>query len=265
MDVQECGIGFELIDMPEDPQGDLMRRQIEFQERIGQWNPRLKDFGKEHFCLPKRLLHHLDMCVQECSEAWDMVEGGWKSHKTNPTEPDPVEVLMELVDVWHFAINAYLFLGGQPEQELVAAACGRSPSQMRYPRVGLDEMWTLGEMSWERHGPRLAGLYGHSGGAHGTDWEKQAATRINYLRSQVMKVAATTRSGLETMGVHPRQARNKFPAASGYLYTQVMPWLAAAFQALPELPGVGPVTQQVVYSAFVHKNDINHARQDKDY
>lgn len=259
MRVQECAQGFEVLtELPKDPQGDMIKRQREFQKLVGGWSDKLKDYGAETFCLPQRALHHLDMGIQECSEAWDLVEGGWKHHKRNPDPPDAAELLMELVDVAHFIFNAYLFMGGQPEQVMVAASVGRSREQLRYPEIGLDEVWTFGEMSWERNGGKLRAVYGHGEGSHGLDWEKEAATRINYLRTRMVETASSIRYGLEQLSAAKRKP-NEFPAGSGYVYIELMPWLTGALQAIPGCD------QATFYSAFVHKNDINFKRQERNY
>jgi hypothetical protein len=193
---------------------------------------------------------------QECSEAWDMVEGGWKHHKTNPHDPDKLELMMELVDIMCFALNTYIYMGGQPESELVAAAVARSKEQMRYPKIGLDEAWVIGASSWERNGPKMRALYDHGRGSHGREWTKEAATRINFLRAQFFDSAATIRYGLSRM---TKAERETFPPASGYVYIQLVPWICGAVQAIP---GMG---LQDLYSAFVKKDQINNERQDAGY
>ena len=261
MKVSICAENFELIAMPNDPQGDMIGRQKKFQQRVGSYDDNLKDYGPltgETYCLPMKVLHHLDMASQEVSEAWDMVEGGWKHHKTKPTPCDPDELLMELVDVLHFVYNAYLFMGGSPEEQLVAASVGRSKQEFRLPVVGFDDVWAMGERSWKRNGGRINALYGHGSGAHGPEWEKEVATRLNYLHSKIAQTTMTIRGGLEKMNARQRQPEN-FPSASGYVYIEIMPWLMTCFQAIPGC------TQEMVYSAFVWKNDINHARQNDGY
>ena len=257
-----CADGFEVLkgdDLPKRClQQDMMDRQRAFQVRLGKYDERLKDFGAETFCLPYVVLHNLDMGIQECGEAWDMVEGGWKHHKTKPTAADPDELLMELVDVAHFAINAYLFMGGQTEPVLVAASVGRSRQELRLPSISFEDAWGFGERSWGRHGSKLEALYGHGRGSHGQDWEKIAATRINYLREKMCEVALTMRNGMKDMSASQRTPKN-FPAASGYVFIEIFPWLYGAAQAIPGC------TREVFYSAFVHKNNINHARQDRGY
>lgn len=255
-----CAEGFEILE--ELPQGclqsDMMKRQRRFQDRLGKLDVRLKDYGAKTFCLPYVVLHNLDMGIQECGEAWDMVEGGWKHHKTQPQAADPDELLMELIDVAHFAINAYLFMGGQYEPEMVAAAVGRSRQEIKLPRIDFEAAWGFGERSWKAHGSKLEALYGHGRGAHGQDWEKTAATRINYLREKMTEVAMTMRNGMKDMSASQRTPEN-FPAASGYVFIEIFPWLYGAAQAIPGC------TKEVFYSAFVHKNDINFARQDRGY
>lgn len=259
MKFQGCAEGFEILEkIPDDPQSDMMLRQVAFQSLVGTWDDRLKDFGGRTYCLPMTVLHNLDMASQECSEAWDMVEGGWKQHKTQPTRADPAELFMELIDVAHFIFNAYLFMGGQPEKELVAAAVGRSKQELRLPEIGLDEAWHLASRSYERNGGRIEALYGYGSRSHGQAWEKAVATRINYLRHKIMKAADTIRLGLGRLSVEERTPQ-KFPPSSGYIYIELMPWVYGAAQAIPDCDA------QAFYSAFCHKNAINFERQDQGY
>ncbi len=260
MKTQICAEGFEVLDeLPNGcAQSDMILRQRSFQVRLGKFDERIRDFGSQTFCLPYVALHNLDMGIQECSEAWDMVEGGWKHHKTKPTPADPDELLMELVDVAHFAINAYLFMGGQHEPELVAASVGRSRQEIKLPKIDFDDAWGFGERSWKRNGPQLEALYGHGDGSHGPKWEKTVATRINYLRERMVGVAAIMREDLKRKSAAQRTPQ-KYPAASGFVYIEVFPWLYGAVQAIPG------ITPTVFYSAFVHKNNINFKRQDEGY
>lgn len=262
MDVQKCAGGFEIAELPKDPQAEMISRCRRFQQRIGKWNTKIRDYGKERYCLPKQTLHHLDMALQECSEAWDLVEGGWKHHKVVPKEPDDAELLMELVDVAHFVFNAYLYMGGQPESELVAAAVGRSNEQIRLPYLDLEMAWRMGERLWSNGGAQIERQFGHGQGAHGLEWEKGAATRINHLRAKVGSVSDTIRHGLGQMdkiGANAKKTRQLFPPASGFIYVEIVPWMYCAVQAIPH------VDMETFFSAFIHKNDINFARQDEGY
>lgn len=261
MRIQECEDGFQFFEEagfkpPRDCQADMINRQIKFQRLIGTWDDRLKDYGTDPFCAPRTVLHHLDMAVQECSEAWDMLEGGWKGHKRHPDPVNRTELLMELVDVAHFLINAYVFMGGQAESEMVAKSVGRSKSHIALPSISLEDVWRFGEKGWAGNSKLFEVGYSYADVSHGEPWVKEAATRVNYLRSQIFKTADTIRYGY--MNATPA-ARETFPAASGYVYIETMPWLYAAVQAVPG------VTTETFYRAFVHKNDINFKRQERGY
>jgi|9_EtaG_2_1085328.scaffolds.fasta_scaffold00002_37 hypothetical protein len=262
MKVQNCADEFSIdtefdeLDWSIDHQAKIIKRQMDFQTLVGSYDSRLKDFGKKTFCLPRRVIHHLDMGVQEASEAWDMVEGGWKHHKSNPVQADKDELLMELVDVMHFVVNAYLFMGGQPERELVAKVTA-SAMQVQVPAFGLDFAWALAERNGQ--GPNLAiySMFSHADGAHGEDWEKKVAARINYLRQLLVDTAAAIRQQIlvSNGAVNP----HKFPPGSGFIYFTLMPEICACAQAIPG------VKLDHLYYAFMHKNDINFKRQKDGY
>lgn len=252
MKVQECGGELTLVELGADPQADMIRRCRRFQERVGAWD----DSVSMRTANVVRTLHHLDMGIQELSEAWDLLEGGWKHHKRNPDPPDADEILMELVDVAHFMYNAYLYMGGEAEQEVVAGLVARSNTQLHLPRIGMSEAWQLGDSSVKRDRNKIDKLYGHGSGAHGVDWEKESATLVNAFRAKMFSVTETIRGGLENLT--PVQVKN-FPASSGFVYIELAPWL---FACAASIPGC---TEQVFYSAFVKKSDINFARQDRGY
>jgi hypothetical protein len=257
MDVQ-LGGGFPIVDSAENCLQDMIERQIKFQKHINKWDDRLRDFGRETFCLPNVALHHLDMGAQECSEAWDMLEGGWKHHKCKPNKTDRTELMLELVDVAHFLINAYLFMGGQSDKHLVAAAVGRSRESLKLPYIDFQYVWDLGGRSWVGNKAKIEALYSHGEGAHGEDWEKVAATSVNYLRSKINTVSDAIRHGLSELPRAKRQ-HDTFPPASGFVFIETMPWLCVAVQCLPDS------TVEEFYSAFIHKNDINFQRQAGGY
>ena len=252
MDVQFAGM-FQMVEPPKDPQSDMVLRCRRFQESIGKWDGRITAYGAMPFCRPDLMLHHLDMGIQEASEAWDMLEGGWKHHKTKPKPADEFEVLSELVDVAHFVFNAYLYAGGEPDADSVAVLAARSKQELKLPTIGIEEVWGIGVRSWDRKGHRLRAMYGHGDGAHGADWEKETATRVNYLRSKIFEVASTVRFGMD-------QASGPIPTAPGYIYIEIVPWLVGAAAAIPSCD-----RWEVFYSAFVSKNEINFKRQAGGY
>ena len=254
MKVQSCADGVELLRLGRDPQGDMLKRCREFQRRVGTWDDRIHGFGRNAFALPMAALHHLDMGVQECSEAGDMIEGGWKGHKTEPRAMDADELLMELVDVAHFVFNAYLYMGGDHEDELVAAHANKSDERIKLIRLGLQSGWQMGERSWDRNGGALRRLFHYGHLSHGGDGEAEIACRINHLRHQICGAAATIRTGLETVG-RPEM----LPVAPGFIYIEIVPWLYACAAS------IHGVDQQRFYSAFCWKNDINFRRQDEGY
>jgi hypothetical protein len=165
---------------------------------------------------------------------------------------------MELIDVAHFAINAYIFMGGAPDEASLAHAVGQSRQEMKLDKINFDDAWGFGEKAWSSSGSEIEALYGYGAFAHGAKWEKDLATRLNYLREKMTSVGMTMRDGMKNMTKSQRAPEN-FPAASGFVFIEIFPWLYAAAQAIPGC------TKQVFYSAFVHKNDINHARQDNGY
>lgn len=261
MKVSECGTEFDLENCPSigdfDAQGRMIKRQIDFQTLIGGYDPRLKDFGSKTYCQPFKAMHHLDMAVQETSEAWDMVEGGWKHHKTKPEPPDVVELLMELVDVYHFVINAYLFMGGQPEAEMVAAAVNRGNTGIHLQSMEMDYFWELGKRLYQARHAQLHRLFGYGEGAHGQPWEAEVAMRINFTRVQLTDVIGALRSQMEAFDLKVNGF--KFPAASGFVYHSVVPPLFGAAAAIPG------VRQEQFFHAFMHKNQINFDRQKSKY
>jgi hypothetical protein len=197
------------------------------------------------------------MARQECAEAWDMLEGGWKNHKRNPKPVDASELVMELVDVATFLGNAYGFMAGPADAELVAKAVSYSGSRVSMINLGLDEAWTIGARSWEVHGKKLRGLYGYHDQSFGEDWVKEVACRVNYLSSKISSAVEAIRTGMEQM---PHTIDDgSFPAGSGFIYIETMPWLYGAVQAIP---GIG---QREFYSHFIRKADINLERQTRGY
>ncbi len=259
MTEQKCGNGVPTLTLGRDPQSDMISRCIRFQTSLGHYDSRLSDLPPKTFCMPMVALHHLDMARQECAEAYDMLEGGWKNHKRNPTEPDQAEVLMELVDVLTLGFNAYAFMGGSAEAELVAASTNRSDQRIKMLHLGLSEVWTIGRRSYELHGPRLEKMYGYGATSFGSDWVKAVATRVNVLATKVASVAETLRSVIEQ---DPKGADDgTLIAASGFIYIEIVPWVMGAMQAIPM---VGQ-DMSVAYSHFVRKNEINFERQTRGY
>lgn len=257
MDAQLCGNDVPLLQLGRDPQADMFARCVRFQRSLGHWDDRISDHPAHPFVDVRRALHHIDMARQECAEAWDMLEGGWKNHKRNPKPVDVPELVMELVDVATFLANAYGFMGGQSDAELVAVAASRSDERVKMTKLGMDEAWTIGERSWGRHGGKLRLLYGYGETSFGEDWVKECAARVNRLSYKIGEVAESIRTGMEQ--APQTVADGSFPAASGFIYIETMPWLYAAVQAVPG------VDQAVFYSHFVRKNEINFERQARSY
>lgn len=260
MKLTECAEDFSLSTVPDElppkpePQSDMIKRQVTFQTLVGAYDERLKDFGTRTYCDPFKALHHLDMASQECSEAWDIVEGGWKHHKKNPVPADKVELLMELVDVYHFILNAYIFMGGQPEAEMMAAAISGGLS-VEVPRAPLEMFWDMGVKSMAMRHVNL--LYSYADGAHGEKWEGDVATRINCLRDALHNVSGALRQQIIAMEFKVNGFQ--FPPGSGFVYLACAPPLFAAVQAIPG------VEMRHFYAAFKHKNDINLRRQRENY
>lgn len=253
MDEQQCFTDVTILDPGRDPQGTMINRCIKFQRSLGHYDDRLSDMPTRPFCMPKRVLHHLDMARHECAEAYDMLEGGWKHHKTKPKIPDMGEVAMELVDVGHFLFNAYAYMGGAGEAELVAAAVNRADDRIKVPKMTMDDAWSIGTRAFTKNGHVIEALYGYGDGAHGDASVKQMATRVNYLLSKISATAETVRVGIE-------QTSGRLPPASGFIYMETVPWLYACAALLPhEDP------QRLFYSSFIRKNDINFERQQKGY
>lgn len=257
METQTCGTSVSLLPLGRDPQADMLARCVQFQRHLGHYDSRISDNPAHPYTDVRRALHHIDMARQECAEAWDMLEGGWKNHKRNPKPVDVPELVMELVDVATFLGNAYGFMGGQSDAELVAAAVSRSNQRVALTVLGLDEVWTISQRSWARNGDKLRRLYGYGDSSFGEDWVKECAARVNRLSYKIGEVAESIRTGMEQ---EPQTVDDgSFPAASGFVYIETMPWLIGAVQAIP---GIGP---QEFYSYFVRKNEINFERQTRGY
>lgn len=257
MDTQTCGDNVPLLPLGRDPQADMLFRCVRFQASLGHWDERISDHPNHPFVDVRRAVHHLDMARQECAEAWDMLEGGWKNHKRNPKPVDLPELTMELVDIATFLANAYGFMGGQSDAELVAVAVSRSDGRVALTKLGMDEAWSMAERSWLTHGKKLRALYGYADVSFGEDWVKEAAARVNHLSSKIHSTAEAIRTGMEQM---PQAvADGSFPAGSGFIYIETMPWLYGAVQALPG------IDRAEFYSHFVRKNQINFERQARGY
>lgn len=256
MQVQPGGVFTEVASLPADPQCDMISRQQAFQRRLGIWDDRISSRFPT-FVLPGRAIHNLDCAVQEASEAWDMVEGGWKHHKKNPVPVDRTELLLELVDVASYVYNAHLCLGGRAEGELIAkdyAACREIsivPS-----RADLDFFWNAAGS--EPVSKITRALYYHGKDAHGEGWVKDAAAWINRLRASIVDSATALRAGLQQMS-RSQRAPEAFPPGPGFIPDQVFTILYGAVRSLPD------ATMLEFYSAFVHKNEINNKRQSDGY
>jgi hypothetical protein len=265
MELQECAKLFKIDDdhpdIPKntDLQFRMINSQIMFQKRMKAMDKRLRDYGSSTYCMPKVAIHHLDMAAQECAEAWDQVEGGWKHHKKNPSPSDKEELLMELVDVAHFIINAYIFMGGQPESELMAKSVHKAGlTRILTQRLTLDDIWRKAErFTDENEFRQRLSMYDHGKGSFGEKWEKDCATRINYLTSQIFDTKEAIR--YQFTQINYLINGTKFPPASGFVYFGTMPWLCFAAQSIPG------VTLEIFYHAFMHKNTINNQRQDNNY
>jgi hypothetical protein len=255
--LQEGG-AYEILSLiPDDAQCRMMIRQREFQRSMERWDDRLSD-RPPTFCLPGRVLHSLDSAVQEASEAWDMLQGGWKHHRRNPPPVNRTELVLELVDVAAFLMNAYLFMGGQPEAEMIARVTVGTNVQKKIvvPAVTMEHVWHRAVDERERK--FVLALYSHGWGAHGDDWVKTCAAHVNFLRSQVSSAAEVVRRAMAGM-TRAERSPEKFPANAGWLYAEVFPALYGAFASIPDC------TPQEAYSAYVHKADVNDARQKAKY
>lgn len=255
MAVQEGG-PYRMLELPGDPQGALLSRQREVQRRLGLWDERISPRGQT-YCLPGRVVHCLDCAVQEASEAWDMLEGGWKHHKQNPAEPSRHELVLELVDVMAYVMNAYLFMAGDSEQELVARLVGRSAGVKVVPiQMGLDYTWSFaGGEAMQRE---VMGVFYHGTGAHGPDWVKRTAGWVNALRTRLVTTASALRHGMIQVGPDGRRPE-VFQPIPGAIYWELFPWV---YGALKSVPGMG---QAEYYSAHQHKLDIIFSRIDGGY
>jgi hypothetical protein len=262
VDQQECApSGIRKYEMPVDAQADMVTRCKAFQTAVGTWDERIKAFGRSGtWTRYDRALHHLDMAVQECSEMWDQLEGGWKHHKRQPRPADRDEALLEAIDVLTFAINAYLYTGGESDAELVAALINRSATiAVAAPRCDLGWAWDRWGQFFSEKGSRgIIALYGHGDGAHGAQWEKTTAAFVNSVRSKISDAASTLRGALASMSREQR-AFDKFPAAPGFIYMEAVVPAVALCRSVPDC------TIEEMYSAFCHKNDINFERQSRGY
>lgn len=259
MNVQLCADGgIPLVEIePGFDVHEMVSIQHEFQRRLGKWDDRIYVPlpGQRINVLPMYsrqdvVLHSIDMAIQEASEAWDMLEGGWKHHKKNPKMPDINELIMEIVDVIAFSINAFLFSGGRSDRDLFKAQFN--------VRTGMEIPTTIQDI-WKSsvdHAAREA-VYGHGDGAHGPDWVKTVAADVNAMRSDLFTLAATIRSARSTS----RKMRDPqhFPSSPAAVYLgAVIPAIASASR----IPGCDP---EVLYCAFHHKVSINNSRQDAGY
>lgn len=257
MDIQQCANGVTLLPLGKDPQAEMISACIKFQASLGLFDERISDHPSHPYVQIRRAIHQLDMGRQECAEAWDLLEGGWKHHKRKPRDPDRGELVMELVDIATFAFNAYIYMGGQPEAELVAACVNRSDQRVKMGKLGLNEAWDIGERTWRVNGVPLTKTYGHGDGAHGEEWVKNVATRVNYLASKLSACVETLRTVVQE---YPDAADDgSIMPASGFVYIEVLPMVYGAMAALPE------GSRQEFYSSFMHKNKINFDRQTKGY
>jgi hypothetical protein len=249
MIVQEGG-GYAILEAPADPQADMIRRQRDFQIALGLWDPRVSGRAPT-FVLPGRCLHNLDCAVQEASEAWDMLEGGWKHHKRQPAACDRTELMLELVDVFAYLANAHLFMGGSIESELVAGDVLAAGARIMSLRADMDWAWSKHEN--KEFAKVTRALYDHGGRAHGEQWVKDVASWVNRLRAKIVAAGETLRFGLQQMS-RAERAPEAFPANPAFIYLELFPLLYAAVASVPG------ASQQEFYSAFVHKAEINIGR-----
>lgn len=239
--------------LPRDAWSDMSLAQLKLQRDLSLWDDRVSRRSPV-FVMPRRVLHNLDCASQEASEAWDMLEGGWKHHKRNPERPDPGEVVLELVDVMAYVINAFLFMGGDTDAALVAKSISFSQEVSIIPlAAGLEYGFDVPKLG--RLTDNVFKLYDHGQGAHGELWVKQCAAWVNFLRSQVFRVSDTIRHGIATVGEDPRE----FPPAPGFVWWEIVPAICGAASAVP---GIGP---EEFYSAFMHKALINQRRREEGY
>lgn len=165
MDVQKCYTGAVASDAwHADFPSAMLQASIEFQQSLTAYSSNPRFFCRSHM---------IEMGIQEASEAWDLLEGGWKHHKTNPKPTDWSELLMECVDVAVYLSNACFYADKSD---------------------GLDAFSTS---NWSRiascasnyRGVPLAPSIVYFGrGAHGDDNTKECALRISEVRFYLFKV-----------------------------------------------------------------------------
>jgi len=253
MKQQLCG-NFDVTELPDDAQQIMIDLQILFQRRLGKYDPRLSKLHptEKSFTDHKKVMHNLDMALHEAHEAYDMLEGGWKHHKKNPVEPDWDEVLMELVDVLHFLYNAYIFMGGMSSGEDVARSINACTNLNEpYRTIELRHVWPIGTTAWDKNRRNFVIKYDYGDGAYGSDATKECATRVLRLIYAIQETASTIKDVVSASGF--------LSPASGFVYYDTVPWVMAAAASIPGC------TPKHLYSAFLHKNNINNKRQDNSY
>jgi hypothetical protein len=252
MKVQTCA-GIEPVEPSATMQEDMLRDQIAFQRRLGILDEKLSPlhpaFGS--YSDVSRAIHNLDMARHEASEAYDMLEGGWKHHKTQPGEVDAEELLLELIDVLKFVFNACLQLGIEPSAHGVAKVVSSS-GERKYVAIEWRHVWNTGAAAADADVNGIMSQYSHADGAHGPVWVKRTATRVNMLTSTIAAVADTLRKYLASGG-------ERVPGAAGYVYSEIVPWLCGAAASIPG------VTPELFYAAMKHKTKIINRRFDEGY
>lgn len=265
MNVQESGQSIPMLDIPPHALAAMLGAQIEFQKQVGTWDEKVSAFPGYTYIRWDRVLHHLDMAVQELSEAWDQVEGGWKHHKRSPRPPSREEVLMEIVDVLAFSLNAYAFSGGIPDSRYISAHFLASDARDR----SFDKIFALGDGDfsalWEflcarraKIDPTVAVLWGYGDGSHGEPWEKNIAGHINYNREAMTAIASTHR-GFLLGASRAKRIYELFPPMPGYILQEAVLLTIQLGTAVPD------ITAAEFYSAFMRKVAINNARQSAKY
>jgi dUTPase len=257
MVVQLVGKPVEVVEkVPDLALFDMMKRQIEFQRVAGRWDPKLEQPGQ--YSRADMFFHMMDMAAQECSEAWDLLEGGWKHHKRKPSPANRDEVIGELVDVMHFLVNAYLFMGGKPSQIALATAVSANQMGIAVPSMDFEMVYNMGTRSMAANRSKIEALYGFGDGAHGEAWVKRVATSVNYLRSKITRTVEIVRDFSENLP-RAQRAHDAFPARPGFVVIETWPWVMAAFADIPD------ATPELFFSSYMHKSDINFERQRSGY
>lgn len=245
--------------LPQNPTAVIVGNQAVFNARLGLPFPPTGGINRNQFANSRRaILHNLDMAVQELSEAWDHLEGGWKHHKKTPRVPDQNEVLLELADVVLFLANVIGFAGSD-----VNAPPGSMYDARTTFVVPPDPILALAGFE------ELIKNYSHAEGAHGAPWEGKTAAVINGLRASVVTLSESLRNaGLPDESTPVEHMTRVLDSVSAGVMNQinVCVYTAMTVPSLYELgKGARDACSEVFFNVICHKQRVNHRRQDKGY